>query len=936
MTTNQISKTNKPSKLPANQWIFLSRILGNISLAWKMALMAFVLFLGTLGVAGAAYSGLQSLRYQLSNIYDFMLIPIVAINNADTALADTQFHLQQLHAEEITASERTKGLQDIRSNELLAAETIARYDTEWVTTTSPEFTQALREAGKLELQQQEVAALKSFHTAFNAYKAATAKYITAVEDGNPDPNLANDAIQKLETARASLQTLIKINNQFAEFSNADAQMTFRQALLNGGIVLSIGLLVGFFMSYLIVVSITSRLGDLTRSAAAMQEGNLEQSVSVTGQDEVSLLGRTFNAMVEQLKSLFDTLEQRVVERTHSLELAAEVGRSVSQVRALDIMLKDAAELIRSRFDLYYVQVYLTDPSQTNLVLQSGTGIVGAQLVGRGHHLPRNTASINGRASIEKRSVVIEDTSASATFKPNPLLPNTRSEIAVPLLVGEKVVGVLDLQSEKPGTLNQEILPAFEALAGQLAIAIQNANLLAETEQARTEVEAQARRLVRKNWEEYLDAIHQQEQTGFLFEENRVIPLSNTADIRPAAESNSIQASIEITGESLGSLTVELDALELTPQNTELVKVVARQVAQQIENLRLVESAERYRSEAEQAARRVTHEGWQEYIKSRSASGFSYLYDLNEVRPTNSGDEINESAVTLPLRVREETIGKLAVNGLTPDDKDSIELVNAIAERLGAYIDSLRQYEQTQSALAQSEKLFDASRRLTQATDLQELVASSVKALNIPEINRALLTSFDYDASGEIKQLTITGNWWSGEGTEITPIGTRYSLEEIQAMSMFISSTPVFFNDTSIDERIDATTMKLVQRLNLRAMAVLPLHLGSKQIGALILEAEKPHNFTTDETRLFASLAPQIATVLENRQQYEKARHQAEREAMLNTINQKIQSATTVDAVLQIAARELGSALGAPLTIAQLGLKNRSNGQPALFEESKHS
>jgi GAF domain-containing protein len=129
----------------------------------------------------------------------------------------------------------------------------------------------------------------------------------------------------------------------------------------------------------------------------------------------------------------------------------------------------------------------------------------------------------------------------------------------------------------------------------------------------------------------------------------------------------------------------------------------------------------------------------------------------------------------------------------------------------------------------------------------------------------------------------------------------------------------------MDERIDATTMKLVQRLNLRAVAVLPLHLGSRQLGALILEAEQPHNFTADETRLFASLAPQIATVVENRQQYEKARHQAEREAMLNTINQKIQSATTVDAVLQIAARELGSALGAPLTIAQLGLKNRANG-----------
>jgi len=487
------------------------------------------------------------------------------------------------------------------------------------------------------------------------------------------------------------------------------------------------------------------------------------------------------------------------------------------------------------------------------------------------------------------------------------------------------VGVLDMQSAEPGLLNAEVLPAFEALAGQLAIAIQNANLLAETERARAEVETQARRLVRKNWEDYLDAINVPEQTGFVFEGSKVIPLSDATGVHPAGEGNSIQTSIAITGESVGSLIVEMDAQEVTPQTTELVNIIASQVAQQIENLRLLESAERYRAEAEQAARRITLEGWQEYIKSRTTSNLGYLYDLNEVRPALIGDETNDSVFALPLKARDETIGKLAVNGLGPDDKDSLELVNAVAERLGAHIDSLRQYEQTQSALAQSEKLFDASRRLTQSADLQELVASAVAALGISEVNRALLTSFDYNEAGAINQLTVIANWWNGEGTGITPIGTHYPLEVIRVMPMFVSPTPVFFNDTFSDERVDAKTMELVKKLNLRAVAVLPLHLGAQQIGALILEAEDPHNFTPDETRLFASLAPQIATILENRQQYEKAQYQAKREAMLNMINQKIQSATTVDAVLQIAARELGSALGAPLTIAQLGLKNRSNG-----------
>jgi len=373
---------------------------------------------------------------------------------------------------------------------------------------------------------------------------------------------------------------------------------------------------------------------------------------------------------------------------------------------------------------------------------------------------------------------------------------------------------------------------------------------------------------------------------------------------------------------LGSLVVEIDEEHQNEQTSELVNIVARQVAQQLENLRLLESAERFRHEAEKASRRQTREGWQEYVKTKADASLGYLYDLNEVRPYNNGKD-NASALTLPLKVRDETIGKLSVDGLMPDDKDSFEFANAVAQRLGAHIESLRQYDQTQSALAQSEKLFDASRSLTQATDLQELVAATVKTLDIPAVNRAVLTTFDYDSAGDVEQLTIIANWWNGNGHEVTPLGTRYPLEVIRVMPMFVSPIPVFFNDTYTDERVDATTMELVKRQYLRAVAVLPLHVGNQQIGALIMEAEEPYNFAPDETRLFESLAPQIATVLENRQQYERAQHQAEREAMLNAISQKIQSATSVEAVLQIAARELGHALGAPMTIAQLGMKDQN-------------
>lgn len=688
----------------------------------------------------------------------------------------------------------------------------------------------------------------------------------------------------------------------------------------------IATVLGGFILARFINSTLQPISTLTETATALASGDLERQAVVQSKDELGILASAFNNMTSRLRELIGGLEARVAERTRNLELAAEVGRSVSQVRELGPMLKDAAEIIRSRFDLYYTQVYLANPSQNTLILQSGTGVVGAELVGRGHRLPIDSGSINGRAAVEKRPVIISDTTASATFRPNPLLPDTRSEMAVPLLIGDKVVGVLDLQSRQVGALSQEVLPAFETLAGQLAIAIKNAELLAETEQARAEVETQARRLMHANWENYLDAIHKPEQTGYVFEGNNIIPLAEAEGLQPPVQENTISAPITVTGETLGSLVVEMNAENQNPQNVNLVNIVARQVAQQIESLRLLESAERYRIEVEQAARRLTSEGWKKYMEARSNVDLGYLYDLNEVHPLKDAQQSEIDTLTLPLKIRDETVGRLAIQGLAADDQDSLELVSAVAERLGAHIEGLRQYDQTQSALAQSEKLFNASRSLTQATDLQELVSAAVTTLSIPVVNRALLATFDYDAKGEVERLNIIANWWNGTGHDVTAIGTRYPIEVIRVMPMFISRTPVFFDDTLDDERVDATTLELVKRLNLRAVAVLPLHLGSRQIGALILEAEGPHNFTQDEIRLFSALAPQIATVVENRRQFEQAQKQAERESTLNTISQKIQSATTVEAVLQIAARELGHALGAPLTIAQLGMKDHGNVQ----------
>jgi len=902
--------------------IFVRQNWASLSLRWKMGGIVAILFLGMLTIAYVGYTGLQSLRYQLSNIYDFMLVPIVSINNADTALVDTQIKLENL--DDVSEAETTQNIADIAANNKLINDVIQRYDTEWVTTASPEFTQALREAGKLNLQQQELETLAKLHSEFNAYLTTSDQYIQSIKSGQPDSELADHARQNLQASHDALQELIAINNEYAAFSNLEAQSAHRSAVTGGVVALALALLLGLFISSLVVVSITSRINELTKFAGAVQQGNLKERLTTVWDDELTLLGKVFNEMTSNLQESFSTLEQRIAERTRNLELAAEVGRSVSQVRALDVMLKDAAELIRSQFDLYYVQVYLTDVNQTNLLLLSGTGSVGEQLVGRGHRLTLNTGSINGRAALEKKAVVISDTAASATFRPNPLLPDTRSEMAIPLVVGQKVVGVLDLQSEKANVLSRELLPAFEALAGQLAIAIQNANLLADAEQVRAELETQARRLVRTNWNEYLDAIHKPEETGFVFEHNKIIPLAQAEETQSVEQGNSLAAPIEVTGEALGNLVVEMEGVSSITRSNDLVNAVARQVAQHIEELRLLESAERYRVEAEEASRRLTREGWKTYVENTDES-LSYFYDLTEVKPHN-GNGHDESAFALPLKVRDEVLGKLAIQGLDAKDSQALELVNAVAERLGAHIESLRQFDETKRGQ------IELDRRAQQLAAVAEISTASSKELEIQTMLEAVVNLtqrkfglyhahiFTYNEITDELQITACG-WQEGDEHEGTHETVSIPLSREQSLVARAARTKqaVIVNDVKGEE---GWLPNPLLPDTASEMAV-PLIIGDQVLGVLDVQSDMIDAFSEEDANIQATLASQVATALQNARSFARAQQQAARESTLNVISQKIQSATSVEAVLQIAARELGHALGAPMTVAQLSMKDKS-------------
>ncbi len=323
---------------------------------------------------------------------------------------------------------------------------------------------------------------------------------------HPDPALAADELVNLSNY-PPVQRFLAGQDGFTTFTDEQGVWyAYVQRLANGwgviiqqqraealagvsGFLVVLGSL--FFGLIVIIVFLTwiaagravKPVLELTAVASTITAGDLHVSASVKSEDEIGALAAAFNSMTDQLRNLIGSLEQRVASRTRDLALAADVGQDIAQIHDLDKLFALSVERIASLFDLYYVQIYMLDEDGENLVLRAGTGAIGQELLARGHRLRLDSTSINGLTAVQKQPVIVADTADSPFFQPNPALPHTRSEMAVPLLSGDQVLGVIDLQSAEPNALNQDNVPAFEALAGQLTVAIENARLLSERETA---------------------------------------------------------------------------------------------------------------------------------------------------------------------------------------------------------------------------------------------------------------------------------------------------------------------------------------------------------------------------------------------------------------------------------------------------------------------
>ena len=231
------------------------------------------------------------------------------------------------------------------------------------------------------------------------------------------------------------------------------------------------------------------------SAVQVASGDLGATATVFTEDEIGTLARTFNQMTERLRRILHSLEAQVATRTdelaqsvEQLNLINQVGRNANSFIELNPLLTTVASLIRNTFDYYVVLVALIDEDAREIYVSAADSAEDIDLLSLNIRVPMSRSSIISHAALSGDPLVVKDVNQEPRYLHLDELPHTRSELALPLIVGNDVLGVLDLQAQEPNAFSPNDVQVLQTLADQIAVAIQNAALFETAQDARAEAE----------------------------------------------------------------------------------------------------------------------------------------------------------------------------------------------------------------------------------------------------------------------------------------------------------------------------------------------------------------------------------------------------------------------------------------------------------------
>ena len=388
----------------------------------------------------------------------------------------------------------------------------------------------------------------------------------------------------------------------------------------------------FATQVLLRILLTRPLNQLTDGLNTIAGGNYSYRLPPLEQTDLNAIARQVNVMAEQIEErdsqllgLIDTLEQQVEARSQRLDMVAHLGERLTAILDVEQLLDELIQLVMRFFEYYHAHVYIIDGNRQHLIVKAGAGDAGAEMKAKGHSIPVDAkTSLVARAARSGEIVRIDNVREAEDWLPNPLLPDTFSEMAVPIMLEDQAAGVLDVQSDKVAGLDESDANLLRSLANHVAVALRNAQLFEQVETALEDARAAQMQYVDQSWSkgkaadsdaEYvyltpgaanpdetklqsLRDVVQQADTG---NQPVVVQLDEDTD-----GGTSLIAPITLVDKPIGTVQIHSASgnQQWNKEDIEMAQAVLDQMAQMAENLRLFEET-RHRARQEQTIRAIT-------------------------------------------------------------------------------------------------------------------------------------------------------------------------------------------------------------------------------------------------------------------------------------------------------------------------------------------
>lgn len=563
-----------------------------------------------------------------------------------------------------------------------------------------------------------------------------------------------------------------------------------------------------------------QIGDPTRSLIVLPLRVRDRTVGVLsvqsytpyafGEEERRLLEGLATHAAIALENVRLLQESR--HRASQLATAAEVARAAASILDLQQLLSQTAELLRQQFNLYYVGIFLVDESGRWAVLRAGTGEAGRKMLEAGHKLEVGGPSMIGWCTAYGKPRIALDVGEEAVRFDNPLLPQTRSEMALPLLSRERVIGAMTIQSDCPAAFMPEDITVLQTVADQLATAIENAYL-------------------------YQESLRRQAQTWVL----REVTLA-------AASTLDFDQVLQHTIQTLRSaLNVEFLAVLLPDESRRSLRVHPSQIGYNVQVEKIL----------------LPLDGSVSGMVFQSGKGMA-IRDVRKVPFYYEGHPEVRSESCVPIRVGNSVIGVLNVESRQQNafNEEDLAFFSAIAGQLGIALENARLYRQEQSRREEAESLYRAALAVTTTLDL-------------PEVLKRILTELQrvvpYDSASvqllrEEKLEIIAGRGFPNV-EELLGVIIDPMLNDNPNGQVIRTRAPLILDDApALYERFLQPPHAAA---NIRAWMGAPLLYGDRVIGMVTLDKHEPGFYTREHARVAMSFAGQAAIAIENARLYQQ-------------------------------------------------------------------